>query len=73
MLAAWTAAQRFKVSLRDIDMAAALRLAASHGTYAYDAYMLQCALEHRGTLVTLDRRMIAVGKLIGLGISELPK
>jgi predicted nucleic acid-binding protein len=70
MLAAWRAAQQYKVLLCDIDIAAALRLAAAHNIYAYDSYILQCAIEQRASLVSLDRRMIAVGKSIGIDVVE---
>jgi predicted nucleic acid-binding protein len=70
MMSTWIAASAFKVSLVDVDMAAALRLAAAHNIYAYDAYILECALEHQAKLLTLDRRMGAVGLSLGLDVSE---
>lgn len=70
MMAAWGAASAFQVSLRDVDMAAALRMAAVHNLYAYDAYVLQCAVDGRAKLLTLDRRMAVVGRSIGLEVVE---
>ena len=67
---AWLAASRFKILLKDIDVAAAVRLAASHNMYAYDGYILQCTLESGATLVTLDRPLIAVAHKIGLKVME---
>lgn len=46
--------RRIPVQLVDIDMEAALGLAAELGTYAYDGYMLDCAQRHRAALLTLD-------------------
>ncbi|MEQ1696902.1 MAG: type II toxin-antitoxin system VapC family toxin [Hyphomicrobiaceae bacterium] len=70
MLAAWRAAATFQVTLRDVDMSAALRLAGVHNIYAYDAYILQCAIDSRAKLLTLDQRMAAVGRSIGLDVVE---
>ncbi len=64
--AAWHAAATFRVTLRDIDLAAAVQLAAEHDIYAYDAYMLQCAREAGAKLLTLDKRMLTVARQIGL-------
>ena len=70
MYAAWTAASAFRVTLRDIDIGAALRVAAANSLYGYDAYMLQCATETKATLMTLDRRMAAVARSMGLVVLE---
>ena len=70
MIAAWTAASSYQVALVEIDMNSALRLAAAQNVYAYDAYVLQCALERRARLLTLDRRMVSVGRAIGLDVLE---
>ena len=72
MQKAGISAVEFQATLCEIDVGAALRLAGANGLYAYDAYMLQCAVERNATLVTLDRRMIAVGRTIGLDILEHP-
>ena len=69
-MAAWGAASAFQVSLRDVDMPAALRMASVHNLYAYDAYILQCAVDGRAKLLTLDRRMAVVGRSIGLEVVE---
>ena len=61
-LAAWTATQAIPVTLRDIDMPAAIGIAVSNNLYAYDAYMIRCAVETNAVLLTLDRRLAAVAK-----------
>ena len=60
----WDAVARIPVELADLDIRAALLLAVRCGVYAYDAYFLQCALETRCPLLTLDEGMKQVaGKL----------
>ena len=68
--AAWSAAKAFQVSLCDIDMGAALRLATAQDIYAYDAYMLQCAAETASKLATLDKKMARVARTIGIDVLE---
>jgi predicted nucleic acid-binding protein len=41
-----------------------------HNTYAYDAYFLECALNQRSPLLTLDRQMREIAKNIGIQIME---
>ena len=45
---------KIPVQLREIDMVGSLKLAKTLGIYAYDAYMLDCAIRHRCELLTLD-------------------
>ena len=70
MQTAWAAATQFQVTLCDIDMTAALRIAGVHELYAYDAFMLQCAVGTAAKLATLDRKMALVGRTIGIEILE---
>jgi predicted nucleic acid-binding protein len=67
---AWSATKHLPVSLCDVDLSAALRLACEHRMYAYDALMLQCARESSAPLLTLDRRLKAVARTLGIAIVE---
>ena len=40
-------------------------------TYAYDAYVLACALNLRSPLITLDRSLAAVAQDAGIEILEV--
>jgi len=44
----------------NIDMENALEISHDFGIYAYDAYMLSCALENKSTLLTLDRHLVEI-------------
>ena len=59
------------VQLVNIDMKAALRLAHDLGIYAYDSYMLDCALRHRCPLLTLDGALKAAANRAGVEILEV--
>src|ERR1035437_10151484 len=57
VILAWDIVQHIPVDLRRIDIGAALNIAIQHKIYAYDAYFLECALELRSPLLSLDRQM----------------
>jgi predicted nucleic acid-binding protein len=67
---AWKYASAIPVSLREIEIEAALRLSCKHNIYAYDGFMLQCALENVAVLLTLDKRLNSVAGDLGLKILE---
>ena len=70
LAAAWDAATAVPVELASIDVRAALLLAGHFHIYAYDAYFLQCALETKSPLLTLDRGMKHVAKLLDITLVE---
>ena len=59
VIAAWGVFARFPIGLSAIDIASALALATRRVIYAYDAYVIECALEQKAELLTLDDRMKA--------------
>jgi len=70
--AAWDAATAVPVEFVEIDARAALLLAGHFGIYAYDAYFLQCAMDTKRPLLTLDRGMKRVAKELNIELLEQP-
>ncbi len=68
--AAWDAVSAIPVELAPVDMRASLLLAGRHGIYAYDAFFLQCALDGRCPLLTLDRGMKRVAGQLDITLVE---
>jgi len=68
--AAWDSVQAIAVQLHAIDVRSALGIAARFGTYAYDAYFLECALSLRLPLLTLDRGMQHVARQLNIPVLE---
>jgi len=58
------------VRLMSVDINQALQLAIDFNIYAYDAYFLQCAIDHSCPLLTLDKGMKKVAKQINIKILE---
>jgi predicted nucleic acid-binding protein len=62
-----------RISLRfiDVELSEALLLADQLSVYAYDAYLLRCALQMRCPLLTLDRGLIAAAKRVPVNTVEV--
>ncbi len=63
--------QEISLEIVEIDLKEAIRLAGKHNIYAYDAYILQCAIEHNLPLISLDHDMINVAKQEGVQVLEV--
>lgn len=67
----WETVAKIPVELTEFDVRSALRLAVRSGIYAYDAYYLQCALEARCPLLTLDQKLRHTAQALGMEV-EMP-
>ena len=56
-----------------IDLDTALELASELDIYAYDAYVLGCALKHKAPLLSLDEGLLSAGKKAGVAIKEVQR
>ena len=55
----------------DVDLSRSLELSERLELYAYDAYVLACALTLRSPLITLDRKMADAAPLVGVRVLEV--
>ncbi|OQW91304.1 MAG: VapC toxin family PIN domain ribonuclease [Thiotrichaceae bacterium IS1] len=67
---AYQLTQVVPVKLLKPDLEVSLEIAYQYQLYAYDAFYLQCALQHQMPLLTLDKRMKQVAKQLSLTILE---
>ncbi len=68
----WDVIGNVPVELIEVDIRLALELSVRFGIYAYDAYFLQCALQLRCPLLTLDRAMRRVARQLNISLLEKP-
>lgn len=68
---ALTAYADIAIRFVDVDLALAVELAAEHTLYAYDAYLLLCAQQHRAPLLTLDAALARTASVIGINLVPL--
>ena len=69
--AAVSAYARIPIQLVDVSLDAALGLARELDIYAYDAYVLRCALQYRYPVLTLDAGLRAAAFDAGANVVEL--
>lgn len=55
----------------DIELDTALELSAKLNIYAYDAYVIGCALKHKYPILTLDKGLIKAAQKAGAAIMEV--
>ena len=55
----------------DVDLGQSIRIAHELGLYAYDAYVLACALNVRSPLLTLDSELATSAGVAGVRIVEV--
>ncbi|MCB0117549.1 MAG: type II toxin-antitoxin system VapC family toxin [Anaerolineales bacterium] len=63
--------QEISMEMVEINIEDAIRLAGKHQIYAYDAYILQCAIENNIPLITLDRELANIAKKEGVRVLEV--
>jgi len=63
--------ERIPIRYLDVPLVEALELALEHGLYAYDAYVLGCALSQRCRLISLDKGLVRAARAAGIGVLEV--
>ncbi len=58
------------IVLVDVDLEQALKIVDKHKVYAYDAYMIACALDRGCPLLTLDGGLVYAAKAAGVEVWE---
>jgi len=64
--------EQIPIRFVDINLEAALEIAAAHDLYAYDAYILACARENRCSLISLDKGLLHAARAAGVDFWEVP-
>jgi predicted nucleic acid-binding protein len=67
---AWKQLQGVPIDLKPVGVPGALRIAAKYKLYAYDAYFLESSVHFGVPLLTLDKRMKAVARDLGITLME---
>ena len=68
VLKAFDISQSIPVRLVSIKIRDALRIALKHGIHAYDAFYLQCCIETKLPLISLDNRMCKVAASLSIKV-----
>ena len=63
--------EQIPINLVDVDLKRALEIVGKHKVYAYDAYMIVCALNRSCPLLTLDGGLAYAAKAAGVEVWEI--
>jgi predicted nucleic acid-binding protein len=69
--AALTAYGQIPLRFIDVTLAAALKLSETLNIYAYDAYVLCCALNNNCPMISLDAVLVAAAREVGVEVIEV--
>lgn len=70
ILRAFDISQKIPVRLVPVKIFDAMKIAVRFNIYAYDAYYVQCCIENKLPLISLDTRMCDVAKKLGIKVVE---
>ena len=70
ILRAFDLSQRIAVRLISVKIHDAMKIALRFNIYAYDAYYLQCCIENKLSLISLDGRMCDIAENLGIKVVE---
>ena len=59
------------IRLVDVELEQSLRIADTLGIYAYDAYLIRCALKYKSPLLSLDQRLVNSAKRMKARVIEV--
>ena len=65
--------QQIPIRFVDVELEETLRIADALGIYAYDAYLIRCALKYRSPLISLDRNLVKAAKGMKVKVIEVRK
>lgn len=70
VIKAYDISQRIAVKLMTVKIPDALKIAVRFKVYAYDAYYLQCCIENKLPLISLDELMCDVARHLNIKVVE---
>jgi predicted nucleic acid-binding protein len=65
--------QQIPIRFVDVELEETLKIADALGIYAYDAYLLRCALRYRAPLISLDRNLVNAAQEMKVKVIEVKK
>ncbi|MCG2769119.1 MAG: type II toxin-antitoxin system VapC family toxin [Chloroflexota bacterium] len=63
--------RRIPVRFVDVELEETLKIADALGIYAYDAYLIRCAVKYKSPLISLDRNLINSAKQMKARVIEV--
>lgn len=59
------------IRFTEVELGETLEIVSEHGIYAYDAYLIRCAIKYKSALMTLDRKLAQVAQEMNVSVVEV--
>ena len=63
--------KQIPIRFTEVELEDTLEIVAEHGIYAYDAYLIRCAIKYKSALITLDRRLAQTAQEMNVTVVEV--
>lgn len=63
--------QRIPIRFVDVELDESIKIAAPLKIYAYDAYLIRCAIKYKAPLLSLDRNLVNSAKVLNVQVLEV--
>ena len=63
--------RQIPIRFTEVELENTLAIVAELGIYAYDAYLLRCAMKYQTALITLDRKLAPVAQEMNIEVVEV--
>jgi predicted nucleic acid-binding protein len=63
--------RQIPVRFADVELEETLEIVSNREIYAYDAYLLRCAIKYDAALITLDKRLAQIAKEMDIDVVEV--
>ena len=62
---------RIPIRFAEVELEEALKLAAEFNNYAYDAYLMRCAMKYNSPLLSLDKNLVQMAQSKGVKVIQV--
>lgn len=63
--------KKIPIRFTEVELEETLDIVSKYGIYAYDAYLVRCAIKYKSALITLDRKLVQVAQEMNVSVVEV--
>lgn len=60
--------KQIPIRFTEVELEESLGIVSEYGIYAYDAYLVRCAIKYKSVLITLDRKLAQVAQKMNVAV-----
>lgn len=63
--------KQIPIRFTEVELEESLEIVSEYGIYAYDAYLVRCAIKYKSALITLDRKLAQIAEAMNVSVVEV--